>query len=190
MPLEIERKFLVANDEWRPGSLGRHFSQGYLARGHGVTVRVRRAGQRAYLTIKGKADGISRTEFEYEVPLEDADAMLKDLCEGPLINKTRFEVLHKGVTWVVDEFLGENQGLIIAEVELDHPEQLIDKPSWAGEEVTHDPRFRNSHLVDQPLGFEALRARLADPERECAQVLTLAVPLTLSRHPGAGCHPA
>jgi adenylate cyclase len=190
MPIEIERKFLVLKDEWRAGSAGRQFRQGYLARGHGVTVRVRRTEQSAYLTIKGKHDGITRSEFEYEVPVDDAEAMLQNLCDGPLIKKTRFEVLHDGVVWVVDEFQGKNQGLIVAEVELDHSDQLIDKPSWVGEEVTHDPRFRNSNLVDQPLGLESSHVRLASPEREHAQLLARTLPLTSCRHSGAGCHQA
>jgi adenylate cyclase len=152
MALEIERKFLVIGDEWRAGCEGQRFCQGYLARGDGVTVRVRRAGLRAYLTIKGKPNGITRPEFEYEVPVEEAEAMLNHLCDRPLIEKTRFEVTHVGVVWEVDEFQGDNAGLIVAEVELDHPDQAFSRPPWLGEEVTGDPRFRNSNLVDDPLG--------------------------------------
>ena len=152
MALEIERKFLVITDEWRAGREGQRYCQGYLARGNGATVRVRRAGPRAYLTIKGEPDGITRPEFEYEVPVEDAEAMLKHLCDRPLIEKTRFLVAHEGVVWEVDEFHGDNAGLIVAEVELDHPDQAFSRPQWVGEEVTGDPRFRNSNLVDEPLG--------------------------------------
>ena len=130
MALEIERKFLVIGDEWRAGCEGQRFCQGYLARGDGVTVRVRRAGLRAYLTIKGKPNGITRPEFEYEVPVEEAEAMLNHLCDRPLIEKTRFEVTHVGVVWEVDEFQGDNAGLIVAEVELDHPDQPFTKPPY------------------------------------------------------------
>jgi adenylate cyclase len=152
MALEIERKLLVISDEWRAGCVGQRYCQGYLARGDGVTVRVRRAGSRAYLTIKGEPDGITRPEFEYEVPVEEAEAMLKHLCDGPSIEKTRFEVTHEGVVWEVDKFQGDNAGLIVAEVELDHPDQAFSRPPLLGEEVTGDPRFRNSNLVDDPLG--------------------------------------
>jgi adenylate cyclase len=151
MPVEIERKFLVASDGWRASAVGLRFCQGYLARSDGVTVRVRRAGSRAYLTVKGEPDGLVRPEFEYDVPVEEAEAMF-ELCHRPLIEKTRYEVPHAGLVWHVDEFEGDNAGLVLAEVELDHPEQPVDCPSWLGPEVSHDPRFRNSRLVDAPKG--------------------------------------
>jgi adenylate cyclase len=152
MALEIERKFLVISDGWRTGCVGQRYCQGYLARGDGVTVRVRRAGSQAFLTIKGEPNGITRPEFEYEVPVEEAEAMLKDLCDRPLIEKTRFEVTYEGVVWEVDEFQGDNAGLIVAEVELHHPDQAFSRPPWVGEEVTGDPRFRNLNLIDDSLG--------------------------------------
>jgi|SoiMethySBSTD1v2_1073268.scaffolds.fasta_scaffold1788361_1 adenylate cyclase len=152
MPIEIERKFLVVGDGWRSGPPGQRFCQGYLARTDGVTVRVRCAGSRAYLTVKGKADGLVRPEFEYEVPVGEAEAMLTGLCRRPLIEKVRHEVTHEGLVWNVDEFQGENAGLILAEIELDHPNQPVALPPWIGREVTHDPRYRNSRLVDEPQG--------------------------------------
>jgi adenylate cyclase len=151
MAVEIERKFLVAGDGWRDRASGQRFCQGYLARGDGVTVRVRRAGHRAWLTIKGEPNGIERPEFEYPIPVDDAEALLADLCARPLIEKTRYEVPFAGHLWHVDEFVGENAGLIIAEVELDDPEQMPTLPPWISEEVTGDHRFRNSNLVDRPL---------------------------------------
>ncbi|QRM32546.1 CYTH domain-containing protein [Microvirga sp. VF16] len=151
MPVEIERKFLVVSDGWRENAVGQRFCQGYLARADGVTVRVRRAGSWAYLTVKGEPNGFVRSEFEYEVPVEEAEAMFK-LCHRPLIEKTRYEVPHAGLVWHVDEFAGDNAGLVLAEVGLDHPEQPIERPAWLGQEVSHDPRFRNSRLVDAPKG--------------------------------------
>jgi CYTH domain-containing protein len=151
MPVEIERKFLVVSDGWRESAAGQRFCQGYLARAKGVTVRVRRAGSRAYLTVKGEPNGLVRPEFEYEVPVEEAEAMFR-LCHRPLIEKTRYEVSHAGLVWHVDEFHGDNAGLVLAEVELDHPEQSVDYPPWLGQEVSHDPRFRNSRLSHEPQG--------------------------------------
>jgi adenylate cyclase len=150
MPVEIERKFLVASDSWRGHALGQRYCQGYLSKGD-VTVRVRRAGPRAFLTIKGSGEGIVRPEFEYEIPVEEAEEMLK-LCRRPLIEKTRFEVMHDGLRWEIDEFAGENAGLVLAEVELEHPSQPVALPDWIGDEVTADQRYRNSQLVDAPMG--------------------------------------
>ena len=154
MPLEIERKFLVIGDGWRAGASRQRFCQGYLARADGVTVRVRRTGSFAYLTIKGEPDGIVRAEFEYAVPVDDAEAMLKALCARPLIEKTRHLVPYGGLVWHVDEFGGDNAGLILAEVELERPDQPVPLPPWVGAEVTHDPRYRNSNLVEAPQGSE------------------------------------
>jgi CYTH domain-containing protein len=156
MPVEIERKFLVLDDGWRGDISGQRYCQGYLARSDGVTVRVRRAGPRAYLTVKGEPNGIARPEFEYEVPVDDAEAMLAALCARPLIEKTRFLVCYEGLQWHVDEFKGDNAGLVLAEIELEHPDQPVPLPPWVGQEVTHDPRYRNSRLVDAPRGREHL----------------------------------
>jgi adenylate cyclase len=152
MPLEIERKFLVVGDQWRNGASGQRYCQGYLASQDGVTVRVRRAGPQAYITVKGEGNGIVRPEFEYAVPVEEAEAMLGSLCRRPLIEKTRYHVMHEGVLWHVDEFCGDNAGLLLAEVELSDPNQPVRLPPWVGEEVTNDRRYRNSSLVDRPQG--------------------------------------
>jgi CYTH domain-containing protein len=147
MGVEIERKFLLKSDAWR--SLGRPvlYRQGYLNRSKERTVRVRTAGEKGFLTLKGISSGAKRTEYEYEIPLADADAVLNDLAEKPIIEKTRYRIEYKGLFWEIDEFSGENQGLILAEVELDSEDQAIELPPWIGEEVTHDPRYYNSNLV-------------------------------------------
>jgi len=148
MAIEIERKFLVEGNDWRnkPGTL---FRQGYLNRDKERTVRVRIAGEQAYLTIKGISIGASRAEFEYEIPVTDAEQLLL-LCDGPLIEKTRYLVPHAGMVWEVDEFHGANHGLVVAEIELQSEDQQFDKPSWAGQEVTDDKRYFNSSLAGYP----------------------------------------
>lgn len=148
MPLEIERKFLVTGTAWRTPD-GQRLVQGYLNRDKARTVRVRIAGPLAFLTIKGATTGASRAEFEYPVPLADAEALLA-LCEGPLIEKIRHRVAFGGLLWEVDEFLGHLAGLVVAEVELDREDQTVDLPPWVGAEVTHDPRYFNSNLVNRP----------------------------------------
>jgi CYTH domain-containing protein len=112
-------------------------------------VRIRIAGDEAFLTIKGPVSGISRAEFEYPIPLEDARHLLK-LCEGPIIQKHRFAILHQGHCWEVDEFEGANSGLIVAEIELKNPEETVPHPDWLGKEVTGDPRYYNSNLTNHP----------------------------------------
>ena len=148
MPTEIERKFLVTGTEWRQGDSIR-LCQGYLSRAKERTVRVRLAGEKAFLTIKGISKGASRAEFEYEIPVVDAEQLLK-LCDGPLIEKVRHVVVYKGLKWEVDEFFGENAGLVVAEVELEREDQPLEKPDWVGQEVTHDPRYFNSSLATNP----------------------------------------
>jgi CYTH domain-containing protein len=113
-------------------------------------VRVRVVGERGYLTIKGKTEGISRQEFEYVIPLEDAALMLENLCKKPLIEKIRHRICLENLTWEVDEFLGDNQGLIMAEIELEQEEQVITIPDWIGQEVTGDERYYNSNLQKLP----------------------------------------
>jgi adenylate cyclase len=152
MPVEIERKFLVVSDGWRQSVAGQRFCQGYLAGGHDVTVRIRRAGPKAYVTIKGKAIGPARPEYEYEIPVDEAEELLQGLCRRPLIEKIRHEVGHVGHLWHVDEFRGSNTGLVLAEVELHHAEEAFVRPPWVGEEVTFDPRYRNSALAESPMG--------------------------------------
>jgi len=151
MGVEIERKFLVEGDRWRPSVAGVLYRQGYLNTTKERVVRVRVAGSRAVLTIKGASDGPSRPEFEYEIPLDDARQLL-DLCELPLIEKTRYSIDHEGTIWEVDEFHGPNEGLVIAECELDFEGQEFAKPAWVGREVTDDPRYFNANLVARPFG--------------------------------------
>lgn len=148
MGIEIERKFLVVNDEWRSATPV-YFCQGYLNRGKGRTVRVRVAGEQGFLTIKGATSGISRSEFEYEIPLADAKQLFA-LCDGPLIEKYRRKITHEGMLWEVDEFLGDNQGLVVAEIELESENQQFTKPNWLGVEVTQDNRYYNSALSLNP----------------------------------------
>ncbi len=148
MGIEIERKFLVKNDAWRAGK-PTSFLQGYLSRDLKNTVRVRVAGEAAFLTVKGKTRGISRLEYEYAIPVSDARDMLK-LCEGPLIEKNRWFCKVGNMTWEIDEFLGQNSGLIIAEIELERDDQHIDLPDWIGNEVTRDTRYFNSNLSKFP----------------------------------------
>jgi adenylate cyclase len=148
MTTEIERKFLVTGNAWRQPTPVR-FSQGYLNRDPERTVRVRLAGEEALLTIKGLTIGISRVEFEYAIPVVDAEQLLK-LCQGPIIVKARHVVVHQGTTWEVDEFFGDNAGLVVAEVELDDEHQSFERPDWLGMEVTEDARYFNSNLATHP----------------------------------------
>jgi adenylate cyclase len=150
MGKEVERKFLVKNLTWKKNIEGILYQQGYLSSVKERTVRVRIAGEKAFLTIKGVTVGVSRSEFEYEVPLEDAAHMLNELCEHPIIEKRRYKLLHAGLTWEIDEFLGENNGLIVAEIELSDEEQTFELPAWVGEEVSHDIRYFNSNLLKNP----------------------------------------
>lgn len=164
MSVEVERKFLVTSDAWREGARACPIRQGYLSLGDGVTVRVRVAGNEAFLTVKSKTEGISRAEYEYKIPLADGLAMLNDLCAQPIIEKTRHSVEHAGKTWTIDVFEGENEGLVMAEVELTHPDEKVSLPKWAGEEVTYDPRYRNSSLVSAPLGNGAYDCEPCDSD--------------------------
>jgi adenylate cyclase len=148
MPTEIERKFLVGGDGWRSAIVrAEPLRQGYLSRGPGPSLRVRTGAERAWLTIKSETAGLSRLEFEYEIPLADADALLADVCSRPLIEKTRHHVVHDGRDWVVDVFAGALAGLVLAEIELASETDEISLPPWLGREVTGDPRFRNAALA-------------------------------------------
>ena len=148
MATEIERKFLVVGDAWRTAD-GTRIWQGYLNRDKDRTVRVRVAGEHAFLTVKGATKGATRAEFEYEIALADAEQMMS-LCDGPVIQKVRHRVAHAGFTWEIDEFLGDNAGLVVAEIELPSEEQPFAKPTWVGREVTDDARYYNSNLAAQP----------------------------------------
>jgi adenylate cyclase len=149
MGQEIERKFLVQGASWQSGN-GTSIRQGYIHNEIDGTVRVRTKGKRAYLTIKGGTTGITRLEFEYEIPLEEADQMLNELCQKPLIEKIRYEVNVGGSKWEIDEFLGENAGLVVAEIELEDEDQEFLKPDWLGKEVSDDLRYQNANLVKHP----------------------------------------
>jgi adenylate cyclase len=148
MATEIERKFLVRGDAWRKGE-STLFRQGYLNRDKERTVRVRVAANKAYLTIKGINSGAVCAEFEYEIPLADAEQLLL-LCDGPLIEKTRYLFPYAGMLWEVDEFHGANNGLVVAEIELQSAAQQFAQPSWLGAEVTNDKRYYNSSLAVDP----------------------------------------
>jgi CYTH domain-containing protein len=148
MGIEIERKFLVVGDAWRQGE-GVSYAQGYLNRDAERTVRVRIAGDRAFLTVKGVSKGATRAEFEYEIPVTDASQLL-ELSDGPVVRKVRRLVEYEGSTWEVDEFLGDNAGLVVAELELDSEDATFAKPAWLGREVTDDPRYYNSNLAAHP----------------------------------------
>ena len=150
MGTEIERKFLV-RDGYRPETPGVAYMQGYLVSGTGgATVRVRLAGDEAFLTIKGPTEGISRLEFEYSIPVKDARHMLKRLAKGFIIEKTRHKVDYAGHTWEIDFFHGENEGLIVAEVELKRPDEPVMLPDWVRAEVSEDRRYANSYLARHP----------------------------------------
>lgn len=158
MAVEIERKFLVNHEPWQhflchaaAHLLSRtHYRQGYVTSSPEKTVRVRIAGDRGYLTLKGSTEGYSRAEFEYEIPIADAEAMLNQLCDPPFIDKVRHRVQWMDLVWEVDEFSGDNQGLIVAEVELQDPQQTVDLPPWVAEEVSHDYRYYNAYLAQHP----------------------------------------
>jgi CYTH domain-containing protein len=147
---EIERKFLVRNDSWKSGMEGVSCCQAYLATDERVTVRARILGDAGYLTIKGKSQGSARDEFEYPIPVADARAMIETLSAGGMVEKIRHSVEANGMRWDVDEFLGANAGLVLAEVELEYEGQEIVLPEWAGDEVTGDVRYYNSRLARNP----------------------------------------
>ena len=150
MVKEIERKFLVKGDAWRAIAKGTIYRQGYLNSAKERTVRIRLADAKAFITIKGPTVGATRSEYEYEIPFDEGNAMLETLAEKPLIEKTRYRIPVGNLTWEIDEFLGENAGLIVAEVELQSEDQTFDKPLWVGDEVTNDPRYFNANLVKNP----------------------------------------
>lgn len=150
MAKEIERKFLVKNLEWKEQTEGILYRQGYLNSLKERTVRIRTINEKAFIAIKGITVGFSRLEFEYEIPFADAKQMLDELVEKPIIEKYRYKLKQGDLMWEIDEFLGENEGLIVAEVELKDAQQTFVKPAWLGEEVSSDPRYFNSNLVLNP----------------------------------------
>lgn len=151
MGTEIERKFLVVNDRWRERVVSKErLKQGYLANQGKSSIRVRMGRNQAFLNIKQAVIGVQRAEFEYPVPPEDADFMLRELIDGPLIDKTRYKVREGEMLWELDVFYGDNQGLVVAEIELQSPQQKFELPDWAGDEVSDDPRYYNHNLIANP----------------------------------------
>ncbi len=150
MPQEIERKFLVTSDEYKYSAKKIRIRQGFLNRSKKRTVRIRITDRIALLTIKGVSRGAKRNEYEYEIPYDEAVEILENLCKKGIIDKYRYILKYKNNTWEVDEFLGDNEGLVIAEIELSHENQSFEKPGWIGKEVTEDPRFYNSNLTKKP----------------------------------------
>lgn len=151
MGIEIERKFLVINDSWRESaSAGTPIKQGYLAGGKEASVRVRLQGDKANLNIKSATLGVRRQEFEYPIPVAEAEILLTTLCQRPIIEKTRYLVSYANKQWEVDVFAGENAGLIVAELELQDEAEQYECPPWVGEEVSDDPRYYNTCLSQHP----------------------------------------
>lgn len=150
MAKEIERKFLTNPRKWSDLGPGLAIRQGYLLVSAQCSVRVRTHGDRGYLTIKGATSGITRDEYEYEIPLAEAIEILDNLCQHPPIEKTRYRILFKGHTWEVDEFAGANRGLTVAEVELKDAGEQVELPDWIDREVSGDPRYFNSSLSIKP----------------------------------------
>jgi adenylate cyclase len=151
MATEIERKFLILNQDWQEYTRSELLIvQGYLATNEFSSTRIRIQDDKANINIKSATLGIERTEFEYSIPVDDARLMLDDLCIKPVIEKTRFSVEHMNHTWEIDVFSGDNEGLIVAEIELSSPDEAFEKPSWIGEEVSNDARYYNACLVENP----------------------------------------
>lgn len=150
MAKEIERKFLVSSQVFKTQGEKHYIHQGFLNTDKERVVRIRIMDDKAFITVKGISEGDSRAEFEYEIPQEDARFMLDSLCLKPTIEKYRYKIQFEGFTWEVDEFMGENEGLIVAEIELKYSGQDFSLPDWIGEEVTDDPRYYNANLVKHP----------------------------------------
>lgn len=150
MAKEIERKFLVLNDDYKIQSEGILYKQGFLSVRKERVVRIRLVGNKGFLTVKGITKNISRCEFEYEIPLKEAEYMLSELCEKPIIIKYRYKIPMGKFVWEVDEFMEDNKGLVIAEIELEEEKQEYPIPSWLGKEVSENPRFYNANLVRFP----------------------------------------
>jgi CYTH domain-containing protein len=150
MAKEIERKFLVHPRKWSEMAPATDIRQGYICSEKDRSVRVRTVGSKAFVTIKGTTSGITRDEFEYEIPVDDANQILDRLCQKPLIEKKRYRIPFGGRTWEVDEFSGANRGLTVAEIELDDADQSFEKPEWVDREVSDDPRYFNANLAKEP----------------------------------------
>ncbi len=151
MGVEIERKFLLAGDGWRrKADAGRRMRQGYLSGDVRCSVRVRVVGDDAFVGIKSAASTIRRLEFEYAIPLDDAEQLLQHVCLPTQVEKTRYRVPVGRHVWEIDVFEGANTGLVVAEIELEHEDDAFETPAWLGEEVSHDPRYFNMNLALNP----------------------------------------
>lgn len=150
MAREIERKFLVRNEHYRQLAKPISYRQGYLSTAANRIVRVRVCGEKGFLTLKGTTNGITRTEYEYEIPVMEAEHILSELCDKPFIEKDRYIIKCDDMEWNIDEFHGPNEGLVVAEVHLQSENQQISLPEWVGEEVSHEPKYFNSNLVQNP----------------------------------------
>jgi adenylate cyclase len=151
MPLEIERKFLVDGDAWRAAARRRErYAQGYLAGSERCSVRVRLGDGRAWLGVKGRLSAATRLEYEYPIPPAEAEELLERLCALGTVEKWRHFVPYAGREWEVDEFLGDNSGLVVAELELESEDARFERPAWIGAEVTSDPRYLNTALAQRP----------------------------------------
>jgi len=150
MNIEIERKFLVVSDGYKAHAEGKRIVQGYICNEKERVVRVRIYGDRAFITIKDATVGFARHEFEYEIPLTDARTLLHSVCRRPIIDKTRYRYTYGQFCWEIDEFHGENEGLVVAELELPTVDTAFEKPDFVGDEVTDDPRYYNANLITNP----------------------------------------
>lgn len=153
MAVEIERKFLLSSERWRAAvTRSVEIVQGYIAESDTASVRVRVADQNGSLNLKGLTLGITRKEYEYDLPVAEAREILAELCAARVITKTRHHAEHEGHNWEIDEFAGRNTGLVVAEIELSSENEVFARPEWLGEEVSGDPRYYNLRLVEQPYG--------------------------------------
>lgn len=150
MGIEIEKKFLLKYHPHKDLCNPQRLIQGYIKKDKKSVVRIRVTDTKGFLTIKGPKTNNAGLEFEYEIPKPDAETLIRTLCQKPVIDKNRYHVIHNNSEWVIDEFFNENAGLMIAEIELESAEQAFEKPDWVGEEVTHDPRYYNSNLIEHP----------------------------------------
>ena len=151
MPTEIERKYLIANDNWKTyADEGKHMIQGYMASNEHSSIRIRVNNDNANLNIKSNTIGIQRSEYDYPIPLDEAMELLNTLCDQPLIEKTRYHVNHEGHLWEIDVFAGDNEGLVVAEIELASADDEFILPDWIGQEVSDDPRYYNVCLAKHP----------------------------------------
>jgi len=151
MPIEIERKFLLVNNDWRDEvKSAQRIRQGYMGEADKASVRIRVQGDKANINIKSATLAMRRMEYEYEIPLDEAEEMLDQLCKQPQVDKTRFIVELGKHKWEIDEFYGDNEGLLVAEIELSDETETFEKPAWVGEEVTQDPRYYNVNLIKHP----------------------------------------